>query len=341
MSYTPKDISVLVTDFLKRSLEQNEIPEDNKESIEFAIESINDAFNLDSELIERVLTKTFKHQSLEKLIGNVKDAGEFSNSEAVPVHVSQAETETKDRAEALKLEGNRAMAKREFEQAIEKYSAALELAPANAVYLSNRAAAYSSIGKHDQALVDAQKATESEPSYAKAWSRMGLAKYALGDVEGSMNAYDQGLKVEGNSPSDAMKKGYETAKRKYTEQLADSLGTTETEETPGSTTRGSDIPDLASLANMFGGSSGSDQGASGGAGGLGGLAGLMNNPQVMQAAQRMMQNPEAMNGLLNNPQLRQMAQNFGLGNDSNLEDLMNNPMLQNLANQFRGGPNPQ
>nr|BCA90173.1 small glutamine-rich tetratricopeptide repeat-containing protein 2 [Ogataea thermomethanolica (nom. inval.)] len=334
MPISDQETSILIIDFLKEKLSSGGIPEDNKDSIEFAIESISDAFGIEPSTSEEVLKQKFLSKGLSDLImvPEIQTSDERTTKSGSQADI---DSDRKQKAEALKLEGNRAMAKREFQQAIEKYTAALELLPENAVYLSNRAAAYSSIGEHQNALEDAKKATEVEPTYAKAWSRMGLAKYALGDVEGSMKAYEGGLEVEGETPSDAMKKGYETAKKKYTQQLASSLEASEKKGTPSGedSEPGQGLPDISNLANMFGGSQ-----AEGNSSGLGGLAGLMNNPQIMQAAQRMMQNPEAMNGLLNNPQLRQMAQNFGLG-DGNLDELMNNPMLQNLANQFGGGSN--
>ncbi|KAG7858797.1 hypothetical protein KL939_002919 [Ogataea angusta] len=336
MSTTDKQISALVVEFLRQCLESNTIPNDNKDSIEFAIESIGEAFGLDSAFCEQV-SDLFEGQNLRSLISlPTTSSSKAAEDGSVPVHVHENENEAnnKDKAESLKLEGNRAMAARNFEEAIEKYTAALDMFPSNAVYLSNRAAAYSSFGKHDLALKDAQRATEFAPNYAKAWSRMGLAKYALGDIEGSMKAYERGLEVEGDSPSEAMRKGFETAKKKYTETLAASLGSTvcESESQNSAGGEAQTLPDITNLASMLGGSS---EGSTSGGGNLGGLAGLMNNPQIMQAAQRMMQNPEAMNGLLNNPQIRQVAQNLGLGGEGGLDELMNNPMLQNLANQFR------
>lgn len=63
--------------------------------------------------------------------------------------------------------------------------------------MSNRAAAYSQSGQHALAATDALKAVELDPGYAKAWSRLGHARYALGDAKGSMDAYEKGLKCEG------------------------------------------------------------------------------------------------------------------------------------------------
>lgn len=56
-------------------------------------------------------------------------------------------------------------------------------------------------------------------TFLKAYSRLGLAKYALGDAKGAMEAYKKGLEVEGETKSDAMRKGYETAKKRVEEEL--------------------------------------------------------------------------------------------------------------------------
>jgi small glutamine-rich tetratricopeptide repeat-containing protein alpha len=100
-------------------------------------------------------------------------------------------------AERLKGLGNAAVARKEYPAAVEYYSQALALSPDNKIYLSNRAAAYSQSGQHAQAAGDALKAVEIDPGYAKAWSRLGHARYALGDAKGSMDAYEKGLKCEG------------------------------------------------------------------------------------------------------------------------------------------------
>lgn len=93
--------------------------------------------------------------------------------------------------------GNAAVQRKEYPAAIDYYTQALALSPDNKIYLSNRAAAYSQSGQHAPAAADALKAVEIDPSYAKAWSRLGHARYALGDAKGSMEAYEKGLKCEG------------------------------------------------------------------------------------------------------------------------------------------------
>lgn len=367
-----QEVASLIVDFLNSSLKNGDIPEDNKDSVEFAVESITDVFEVDSSKADDVKAK-FGNKSLQELLtlasttlsSEKKETKQSepvapaapaapASTESVPVHIDEADEKTKEQAEALKLEGNKAMAQKDYESAIAKYTEAITLIPNNVVYLSNRAAAYSSARKHDLALKDAEKATEIEPTYAKGWSRLGLAKYALGDAEGSLKAYEKGLQVEGSSPSDAMKRGYEVAKKKVGDNLMNSLNKAMSGESDGSDlptpaaatagigsdgsagAAGSGLPDFSSFASMLGGGAGGA--GAGGDTGFGGLAGLMNNPQIMQAATQMMQDPNALNNLMSNPQVRQMANSMGINSD-NLDGIASNPMLQNLAKNFMGGNN--
>lgn len=76
-------------------------------------------------------------------------------------------------AEKLKGEGNSLMASKNYAAAISKYTEAIAKNPGNPVYYSNRAAAHSQAGDHEEAIKDANKAKEIDPKFAKAFSRLG------------------------------------------------------------------------------------------------------------------------------------------------------------------------
>lgn len=76
------------------------------------------------------------------------------------------------------------MSAKKHDAAIESYSKAVALDPNNAVYFSNRAAAYASKGDHASAVEDAKRAIEVDPSFVKAYSRLG---YSLHSVASDMN----------------------------------------------------------------------------------------------------------------------------------------------------------
>lgn len=246
----------------------------------------------------------------------------------------------KDEAERLKGLGNEAMKKKDYDGAIKHYTAALEIVPLNPIYLSNRAAAYSGHGKHQQAKEDAELATAADPNYSKAWSRLGLANYVLGDAKGAMDAYKSGMEAEGGG-SEVMRKGYETAKKKWEEEGGDVGAPDADRGAPAGGAAPGGMPDLSSLASMLGG-------GGGGGGGMPDLAGLMQNPMMRQMAQNLMSNPDMMSNLMNNPRLAEMANSFagrggggaggapgggrggGGGGMPDLSSLMNDPSIAEM-----------
>ncbi|KAI4225601.1 MAG: hypothetical protein L6R36_003808, partial [Xanthoria steineri] len=99
-------------------------------------------------------------------------------------------------ADALKAEGNKAFAAKNFDEAIEKFSKAIEIEPKNHVLYSNRSGAYASLKNFDKALKDANKTTEIKPDWAKGWGRKGAALHGTGDLVGANDAFEEALKLD-------------------------------------------------------------------------------------------------------------------------------------------------
>jgi small glutamine-rich tetratricopeptide repeat-containing protein alpha len=223
------------------------------------------------------------------------------------------------------------MQQKDYKTAIAKYTEAISYSPTNPIYLSNRAAAYSASGDHVAAAADAEIAVASDPKYTKAWSRLGLAKFAMGDAKGSAEAYQKGIEYEGNGGSEAMRKGLETAKKRAAEMEQEEADLPEeaVDDASGASRGAGGMPDLASLAGMFGG------GGRGGGGGMPDLAGMMSNPMFAGMARNLMQNPEALSGLMNNPRIQEMMQGMqggggGMPDMSQLRGMMDDPAVANL-----------
>ncbi|KAF5101538.1 hypothetical protein D0Z00_000813 [Geotrichum galactomycetum] len=324
-----KDLALGIVDFLTTAVTDGTISADDKDSVDVAIECLTEVFQISLDDKQKV----YGNQDLLSIFGAFKKL-QARKADAAPASQAEATVSDEDKAKAeqLKLEGNRAIAQRDYPLAIEKYTQALALNPDNAIYLSNRAAAYSNNRQHENAVADAKKALELDPSYTKAYSRLGLAHYALGDAQASMDAYKKGLESEGDSPSDAMKRGYETAKKRVEEQL--DAGNEDKSAAVEPTTRSADAG--ASAGAGAGGFPGFP-GLGGGAGGFPDLSALMNNPQIAQMAQNLMSNPSALSSLMNNPQIADMAKSMQNGNTPNFSEMMNNPALQDMAKNFMGG----
>ena len=333
---TPKKLALSIIDFLQTSLRNNTLQPEDADSVEIASNCIAECFHVDPS-DTAAMKDAVGSQSLLQIYAvyeKMKGASSASTPAAAAATGGEKKGVPTPESEKLKGQGNAAMQKKDYATAITSYTAALGLSPSNPIYLSNRAAAYSANSQHAFASADAELAVATDPTYTKAWSRLGLARYALGDARGSMEAYESGIKAEGNGGSDAMKKGFETA-RKCVEaegpevEEPDSDDDGDEEAARGAPAAGAGgMPDLSALAGMMGGGGGGGgmpdlsalagmMGGGGGAGGAGGMpdiGALMQNPMVQQ--------------MMQNPQMRQMA-----------SSMMSNPaMLQNLmGGAGRGG----
>ncbi|MCJ1245022.1 hypothetical protein MMC30_002223 [Trapelia coarctata] len=341
-SDSKKRLALAIIDFLSTSLKDGTLTSEDAESIEVAQSCIADTFHVDPS-DKAAMQDAIGGQSLlsiygvyEKLKGKSAAPASGSASTSTP---KSSSTEINPEAEAFKSKGNSAMAAKDYKSAIELYSKALNISPLNPIYLSNRAAAYSASGKHAEASTDAEMAVAADPKYTKAWSRLGLARFALGDAKGSMEAYQKGIEYEGNGGSDAMKKGFETARKKVEDEKYDATFDDSAEETSRGAAGGPEgMPDLSSLAGMFGG---------GGRGGGGpDLSSIMSNPMFASMAQNLMSNPDMMNNLMSNPRLRQMAESFGGGGGGegrggggmpDIASLMQDPSVAEMARNLMGG----
>ncbi|KAF4045374.1 DnaJ domain [Phytophthora infestans] len=107
-----------------------------------------------------------------------------------------------EQAEAFKGEGNKLLADKQFSDAVEMYTRAIKLDPENAVYYSNRSAAYLAMGDaRGKALKDAEKCIELKPDWWKGYSRKGAAEHALLRFDAARATYNAGLKLEPDNTS--------------------------------------------------------------------------------------------------------------------------------------------
>ena len=128
-------------------------------------------------------------------------------------------------ADALKAEGNKAFAAKDYDKAIELFSKALELDPKNFVLWSNRSAAKAGKRDYPAALADAEEVRSMHVSrvvlsyrlqcikvnstWAKGYARKGAALHGERRYVEAIEAYETGLKIE-DSP--ALRKGLDEVK---------------------------------------------------------------------------------------------------------------------------------
>ncbi|KAF2967512.1 hypothetical protein GQX73_g6043 [Xylaria multiplex] len=325
-------LALAVCDFLSNSLQDGTLSSEDKDSIDVAINCIAESFKVDP--TDKVAVQSaIGSQNLMQIYGvyeKLKSSGKPSSTSsssstaaATSPDTSKLPTdEEKAHAEDLKAQGNKAMTSKDYARAIDLYSQALGLHPGNAIFLSNRAAAYSAARDHESARADAEAPSPPTPSTP----RPGL-DWDLHALPSAMHGVAWRL---------ITKKGFETAKRRVEELEAEERDNSNpiprnasagVNVNPGA---GSGMPDLSSLAGMFGGG--------GGGNGMPDLSSIMSNPMFANMAQSLMSNPEMMQNLMSNPRLREMADRFSQGGGMpDMASLMNDPNIADMARNMMGG----
>jgi len=124
----------------------------------------------------------------------VNAVGSSSSSSDPPPSAEELESR-KSRAEERKTKGNELMKSERYEEALAAYTDAISLNNKNAVYFCNRAAAHSKLGNHQEAVEDCVTALEIDPTYSKAYGRMGLAFSALGRHDEALERYKKSASI--------------------------------------------------------------------------------------------------------------------------------------------------
>lgn len=187
-----------------------------------------------------------------------------------------------------KAKGNAALQAKNYSEAIENYTKAINLEGSNVIYYSNRSAAYLSAGDAQNALEDAKACLGLDPNFSKGYSRKGAALHALKLYNDSIAAYQAGLeRFPGDS---ALTSGLESVKKEK-----------ERMNSPG-----------------FGG-------GGGGGNGLGGLfgpemmarialdpklRGYLNDPTFMTKLQTLQKDPNQLSTMLSDPRIMEVLQSM-------------------------------
>ncbi|KAI9462330.1 putative stress-induced protein STI1 [Lactarius psammicola] len=329
MSEKQQRLVLSIIEFLNQSINDGTIREEDKESLEVAVQCIGEAFGIDpanKEQANRLSVKPATLQSIFEVYLKTKDKiGSQPAASTAPAASTSPSAENKAAAEKHKQEGNAHMNGKQYDEAIDAYTKAIELDPSNPVYFSNRAAAHSSKSDHLSAVVDAEKAIELDPKFVRGYSRLGHAHYCIGDYSGAAAAYRRGLELEPNNV--AMKTGLQNCEGRIASD-GDTAPPRDTSSSNSPPNAGAGAGGLADALRNMGGA---------GAGGMPDFASMMNNPAMMQMAQQMMANG-GLERLMSNPAVANMMGRLnGGGGMPSMDELMADPELRNLASQFTSG----
>ncbi|KAI5449781.1 Small glutamine-rich tetratricopeptide repeat-containing protein 2 [Naganishia albida] len=329
-----KQLVFNIITFLRASESNNSVPEDSLESLQVAQQCLADAFGLDPDSVEdegKYAVDGGLEGVWEKFLDS-QTSGKPAQREPKPEPTPSSSSSTKPpsaqdktRAESLKAEGNALISQKQYSTAIEKYSEAIALDPSNAVYYSNRAAAWSAMGEHGEAVKDAERAVERDAGFVRGYSRLGHAQYSLGNYQDAIKAYNKGLSLDPANANMKQALAQATAKAKETGSNADESDEDDVAPRAGTGAGAAPggMPDMSALAGLMGN-------MGGGGGGMPDLAGLMSNPAIMQMAQSMMANG-GLDRLMSNPAMRNMAERMSSGGGMpDMEALRNDPEMRNL-----------
>ena len=99
-------------------------------------------------------------------------------------------------AASWKEKGNKFVQERQYAEALNCYSKAIELDANDPILYSNRSAMYYNLNYFDNAILDAEMAITLRPTYAKAYLRKGNALEGLKRYKEALDSYEAGLKQD-------------------------------------------------------------------------------------------------------------------------------------------------
>ena len=123
-------------------------------------------------------------------------AGDFSSAEQAKSQAYAAFSAGDfSSAEQAKAQAYAAFSAGDFSSAVRHFSKATSVGPSNHLLYSNRSATYARLGKHFEALADAEKTVQLKPDWPKGYFRLGEAHFGLGHFDEAVAAYTKGLAV--------------------------------------------------------------------------------------------------------------------------------------------------
>ncbi|XP_043530879.1 dnaJ homolog subfamily C member 7 isoform X2 [Chiloscyllium plagiosum] len=110
------------------------------------------------------------------------------------------EADLEREAELFKEQGNAFYAKKDYNEAFNYYTKAIDICPKNASYYGNRAATLMMIGKFREALEDSQQAVRLDDAFVRGHLREGKCHLSLGNAMAAGRCFQKVLELESNSP---------------------------------------------------------------------------------------------------------------------------------------------
>ncbi|KAM3577228.1 hypothetical protein VYU27_000910 [Nannochloropsis oceanica] len=147
-------------------------------------------------------------------------------------------------AEEKKNLGNKAYMAKKYDEAITRYSEAIELDPDSHIYYSNRSACHGAKGDWASAAADAKICLGKDPNFLKGYYRLTMAQMEMKDFDAALETIKAGLKRQPDNAE--LQKQLRLVKAK--KQAADYVRHT---DSSGSAGRGMSGEELAEVQEQY------------------------------------------------------------------------------------------
>ena len=262
---TNNELHLKVFQYLSKVKNTDSLSEEQRQSLQAALDCIEFAFNLDP---ARALC-----------------TGEDDLESIFSRHVD-SQVELTLSAEEYKTMGNEMIKQKNYQEAVKFYSNAIRKDPTNHIYYANRAAAYIELEMGEDALKDCNECIRISPDYTKGYSRKGTALILLGRSDEALPCFQHVLDLDPLNE-------FAQAKVDELESVAKQPKSASSLENLMSSPNISQLlnnPQMMSMASqLFGNLSTSNGNGAGNASpGSNPLANFMNNPELMKMARNFM-----------------------------------------------------
>ncbi|PUZ62065.1 hypothetical protein GQ55_4G328100 [Panicum hallii var. hallii] len=138
--------------------------------------------------LQQSLAEHYSEETLDKLGKAERKRKELEEKE----RLGQAADHHRER-------GNESFKQKKYHEAAVHYTKAMKMNPKDPKIFSNRAQCYIYLGALPQALEDAEKCIELDPTFLKGYVRKAKVQFLMEDYENAMATYQEGLRCDPNN----------------------------------------------------------------------------------------------------------------------------------------------